>query len=85
MENIKQKWLEALGTPKKMASYGKAELIGSYSHKEFDAEIYMQENSAGKHQRVLMIFPKEILMRERKMVNATLRKSRHGKRSQQPW
>ena len=60
MENIKQKWLEALGTPKKGASYGKAELISSFSHEEFDAEIYMQENSVGKHQRVLMIFPKEI-------------------------
>ena len=63
MENIKQKWLEALGTPKKGASYGKAELIDSFSHEEFDAEIYMQENSAGKHQRVLMIFPKEMLVK----------------------
>ena len=60
MNSLKQKWLDMLGTPPKSENYGKSELIRKLSHKEFDAEIYRQENGEGKAQRVMMLFPKEL-------------------------
>lgn len=60
MESLKKKWLSALGAPSYNRSYGKAELISTFSTEDFDAEWYLQENGEGKHQRVLMLFPKNL-------------------------
>ena len=56
----KQKWLEALGKPSYNVPRGTTKFIRTFSHEEFDAELYIQENGCGKHQRVMMVFPKEL-------------------------
>ncbi len=60
MNSTKQKWLDMLGVPPKSKNYGKLELIKTISHKEFNAEIYRQENGEGKYQRVMVVLPKEL-------------------------
>lgn len=60
MSSIKQKWIDALGKPSDEAPRGKTTLLRTFSHEEFDAELYIQENGFGKHQRVMMVFPKEL-------------------------
>lgn len=60
MDSLKKKWLDALGAPSYGKTYGHAELIGSFSTDEYDAEWYCQENGEGKYQRVLMLFPKNL-------------------------
>ncbi len=63
MNTIKQKWLDALGTPSYNKTYGKAVLVRAFSTDEFDAEWYRQENGEGKSQRVLLLFPKNLVGR----------------------
>lgn len=60
MNKIKQKWIDALGKPSYDAPSTKAALVCTFSHAEFDAELYIQENGYGNHQRVMMVFPKEL-------------------------
>ena len=60
MTSLKQKWIDMLGTPPKSKNYGKSELVSKISHKEFDAEIYQQENGEGKYQRVMLVLPKTL-------------------------
>lgn len=60
MNSTKQKWLDMLGVPPKSENYGRLELIRTFSHEEFDAELYRQENGEGKFQRVMMLFPKNL-------------------------
>ena len=59
-DDIKKKWLEAMGKPSDGQTGGKAEIIKRFSRDEFDGEIYIQENGSGKHQRVMMLFPKNM-------------------------
>ena len=61
MYSLKQKWLEALGTPSYNKTYGKAALVSFFSTEEFNAEWYRQETGEGKYQRVLMLFPKKLV------------------------
>ncbi len=63
METLKRKWLDALGKPSYTKPYGKATLVSSFSTEEYDAEWYIQENGEGKTQRVLMLFPKNLVGR----------------------
>ena len=60
MENLKHKWLGALGAPSYTKKYGEAVKTSAFSTDEFDAEWYLQENGEFKHQRVLMLFPKNL-------------------------
>lgn len=60
MNTLKEKWLNYLGYPAYQKSYGSATLISTFSHEDFDGEWYNQQNSEGKFQRVLMIFPKNL-------------------------
>ena len=60
MDSLKKKWLDALGAPDDETKYGKATLVSTFSHEEFDAELYHQENGEGRYQRVLMLFPKNL-------------------------
>ena len=53
-----KKWLEILGAPSGGRSGGTATLMSRFTHDEFDAEWYRQENGEGRFQRVLMLFPK---------------------------
>ncbi len=59
-DNVKKKWLEAMGTPSGGQSGGEAKLVKRFSHDEFDGEVYIQENGMEKHQRVMMLFPKSM-------------------------
>ena len=61
MEILKRKWLDALGKPTYKKTYGRAELISTFSTEDFDAEWYIQENGEGKSQRVLTLFPKNLV------------------------
>lgn len=63
MDALKRKWLDALGAPSYNKIYGRAELIRTFSTEDFDAEWYIQENGEGKTQRVLMLFPKNLVGR----------------------
>lgn len=58
MNSLKQKWLTALGAPSYNSKHGGATLVSKFSTDEFDGEWYRQENGEGKHQRTLMLFPK---------------------------
>lgn len=58
MDALKQKWLDAIGTPSAPRDYGKAVRISSFSHPEFEAEWYSQTTLGGRPQRVLMLFPR---------------------------
>lgn len=60
MNSVKQKWLDALGKIPQNLGYGKVTLIRAFSYEDFDAEVYSQENGNGTHQRVIMLFPKNI-------------------------
>ena len=61
MDLLKQKWLDTLGKPTYNRTYGKARRVSSFSTDEFDAEWYTQENGEGKNQRVLILFPKNLV------------------------
>lgn len=63
METLKRKWLDALGAPSYNKICGRAELIRTFSTEDFDAEWYIQENGEGKNQRVLVLFPKNLVGR----------------------
>lgn len=58
--SLKQKWTDVLGTPSDLAG-GKAVLVSTFSHEEFDAEWYRQENGTGRSQRVLVLIPKALV------------------------
>ncbi|MBQ8309733.1 MAG: acetylxylan esterase [Clostridia bacterium] len=60
MNPIRQKWLDALGTPSCAMPNSALTWLTGFSHAEFDAELYRQENGAGTHQRVMMVFPKKL-------------------------
>ena len=60
MDNAKKKWLDALGNPSCNRSSGNTKLIDKFSHKEFDAELYIQETNCGKNQRVMIVLPKNL-------------------------
>ncbi len=60
MKELKQKWLNILGTPSYNKTYGTATLVSTFTHEDFDGEWYNQENGEGKFQRVLMVLPKNI-------------------------
>ena len=60
MNSLKKKWLDALGAPSYSTKHGDSTLVSKFSTDEFDAEWYRQENGDGKHQRVLMLFPKSL-------------------------
>jgi hypothetical protein len=59
-EQMRKKWLRALGEPSFSQPCGEAVLIDRFSHTEFDAELYRQQNGEGKYQRVMLVFPKEL-------------------------
>ena len=63
MDILRRKWLDALGKPLYNKTYGHAELIRTFSTEDFDAEWYSQENGEGKYQRVLILFPKNLVGR----------------------
>lgn len=52
------RWWAALGAPSVTQESGAATRTSVFSHEEFDAEWYLQKTGDGRHQRVLMIFPK---------------------------
>ncbi|MBQ2955106.1 MAG: acetylxylan esterase [Clostridia bacterium] len=58
MNNARQKWLDALGTPEYEIKYEPPTLLAKYDCNEFDGELYRQVNGRGKTQRVIMAFPK---------------------------
>ena len=60
MNHTKQKWLDAMGRVSPSTNYGKTTLIDSFSYEDFYGELYIQENGDGKHQRVMMLFPKKM-------------------------
>ena len=60
MEDLKHKWLGALGAPSYNKKYGEAVKVSAFSTDEFDAEWYSQPNGMGRRQRVLMLFPKNL-------------------------
>ena len=60
MEDLKHKWLGALGAPSYNKKYGEAVRVSAFSTDEFDAEWYSQPNGVDRHQRVLMLFPKNL-------------------------
>ena len=60
MNILKEKWLGALGAPSYNKKYGEAVKVSAFSTDEFDAEWYSQENGESKHQRVLVLFPKNL-------------------------
>ena len=62
MNEIRQKWLDALGKPEYEIPSEKAELLATYDEPEFTAELYRQPNGGGKNQRVLMAFPKNVAL-----------------------
>lgn len=59
-EQMRKKWLRALGEPSFSQPCGEAVLIDRFLHTEFDAELYRQQNGEGKYQRVMLVFPKEL-------------------------
>lgn len=60
MNPIRQRWREALGIASDEAPRGELTLMTTFSHAEFDAELYRQDNGAGTYQRVMMVFPKQM-------------------------
>lgn len=56
--SLLKKWEAMLGAPSYGKGSGNATLTASFSQEEFDAEWYSQETGEGRHQRVLVIFPK---------------------------
>lgn len=60
MNEIRQKWLDALGYPEYDIPSEPLELLARYDEPEFTGELYRQMNGGGKSQRVLMAFPKNV-------------------------
>ena len=58
MDQIKQKWLDAMGSISYDTDYGKATLIDRFSYDDFSGELYLQKNGSGTNQRVMILFPK---------------------------
>lgn len=58
MDQIKQKWLDAMGSISYDTDYGKSTLIDRFSYDDFFGELYLQKNGSGTNQRVMILFPK---------------------------
>jgi hypothetical protein len=61
MNSIKEKWLEALGTPAYEIPEESATFIKKYEYEEFDLEVYVQKNDPKSLQRVMIAFPKNLI------------------------
>ena len=60
MNDIRQRWLDAIGTPSYDIPKEPIKLLARYEYPDFDAELYLQKNGPDTTQRILMAFPKEI-------------------------
>lgn len=60
MNALKRKWLNMLGAPSWNRDFCEAMPIATFTHEEFNAEWYRQENGDGKYQRVLVLLPKKL-------------------------
>ncbi|MBR5507250.1 MAG: acetylxylan esterase [Clostridia bacterium] len=60
MENIKQKWIEALGSPSYEIPKEPVQLVKKYEYEDFDLEVYVQRNDPKSFQRVMIAFPKNL-------------------------
>ncbi len=58
MNNIKTKWLEALGNPSYEIPKEPIKLIKRYEYEDFDLEVYEQKNAPESSQRVMIALPK---------------------------
>ena len=58
MDSIKKQWLDAIGTPAEPVESGELTLLARYDFGDFTAELYSQPNGHGRHQRLMMAFPK---------------------------
>ena len=60
MNDIKRKWLEALGTPSYEIPKEPITFIKKYEYEDFDLEVYVQRNDPKSLQRVMIAFPKNL-------------------------
>lgn len=60
MEKIKQKWIEALGSPSYEIPKEPIQLVKKYEYEDFDLEVYVQRNDPKSFQRVMIAFPKNL-------------------------
>lgn len=60
MNNIKRKWLDALGTPSYEIPKEPLILVKRYAYEDFDLEVYVQRNDPKSFQRIMMAFPKKL-------------------------
>ncbi|MBQ2967887.1 MAG: acetylxylan esterase [Clostridia bacterium] len=60
MNNIKRKWLDALGTPSYEIPKEPLIFVKRYAYEDFDLEVYVQRNDPKSFQRIMMAFPKKL-------------------------
>ena len=60
MYSVKNKWLDALGTPSYEIPKEPLKFVKRYEYEDFDLEVYLQRNDPKTTQRVMMAFPKNI-------------------------
>lgn len=59
MDSIRKQWQEALGVPSAPVVSGELTLLARYEYEDYTAELYSQPNGHGRHQRLMMTFPKD--------------------------